>query len=85
MDLLWTLLVGGLVGWLASLIVKGEGLGIFGDIVIGILGAWLGGFLCRILGIWAYGTLARLGISIGGAVILLMILRAAFPGKRRKA
>ena len=83
--MLWTILIGGVVGWLAGLIVKGEGLGILGDIIIGILGAWLGGFLCRMLGILAYGTLARLGVAIGGAVLLLMVLRAAFPGKSRKA
>jgi uncharacterized membrane protein YeaQ/YmgE (transglycosylase-associated protein family) len=84
MELLWTLLIGALVGWLAGLIVEGEGLGLIGDVLIGILGAWLGGFIARLLGIVAYGLVGRLAVAVGGAVILLMVLRAIFSGKKRR-
>lgn len=83
MGFLWALLVGAFVGWMASLIVKGEGLGLIGDLFIGIVGAMLGRFLAGILGIVAYGTLGVLAVSVGGAVLLLIVLRALFPGKRR--
>jgi uncharacterized membrane protein YeaQ/YmgE (transglycosylase-associated protein family) len=66
------------------LIVKGEGLGLLGDLVIGIVGAWLGRFVASLLGIVAYGTLGILAVSVGGAILLLMVLRALF-GKRRKS
>jgi uncharacterized membrane protein YeaQ/YmgE (transglycosylase-associated protein family) len=84
MHLLWALLVGAFVGWVASLIVKGEGLGLLGDICIGILGAILGDFGARFLGIVTYSTLGRLAISVVGAVLLLMVLSALF-GKRGKS
>ncbi|MDB5758842.1 MAG: hypothetical protein JWM30_2131, partial [Burkholderia sp.] len=46
MDLIWFLLVGLIAGWLASAIVGG-GFGLIGDIVIGVVGAFLGGYLFR--------------------------------------
>ena len=52
---------GAIVGWLAGLIVKGSGFGLIGDIVIGIFGAWIAGFLFNLSNL--------LGISIGGGVI----------------
>jgi len=64
--------------------VKGEGLGLLGDICIGILGAILGDFGARFLGIVTYSTLGRLVLSVVGAVLLLMVLSALF-GKRGKS
>ena len=43
--------VGGIIGWLASLLVKGTGLGLFGHIIAGIVGANVGGWLFTTLGI----------------------------------
>ena len=75
--LIW-LLVGAVAGWLAGTIVKGGGFGLLGDIIVGIIGAFVGGWL-----------LTRLGVSIGtglvsviatatiGAVALLALLRVA--------
>ncbi len=51
-------LIGGIAGWLAGVIMKGRGFGILGNIVIGILGAFVGS--------WVLG---RLGISIGGDLL----------------
>ena len=49
MELLYFLLIGLIAGWLAGLLVKGGGFGIVGDMVMGVLGAFLGGFLFQLL------------------------------------
>ncbi len=83
--MIMTLVVGVLIGWLASLIVKGEGLGILGDLVIGILGAWVGRWLAGHMGIQATNFTGNLVISILGAVVLLIVLGAIFHGKRKQS
>jgi len=81
MDLIWTLIVGGVIGWLAGWIVKGGGFGILGDIVVGIVGAWLGGYLADRVGIAAKNSLGHYGIALAGAVILVILLRLLFGTK----
>ena len=49
MEFVWFILVGLVAGWLAGVLVKGGGFGVIGDIIVGILGALLGGFLFRSL------------------------------------
>ena len=56
-DLVWFLFIGGVVGWLAGLITRGRGFGIIGDIVVGIVGAMLGGWMARVIGV---STVVRL-------------------------
>ncbi len=56
MQFLWFLLIGLAAGWLAGQILKGGGFGLWGDLIVGVIGALLGGFL--------FGPL---GISLGGA------------------
>ena len=71
-------IVAGLIaGWLTGKIMKGSGYGFFGDILLGILGAVLGGVLARhILGVDTGGSfwLTTL-IALGGAIILVAIVR----------
>ncbi len=73
--LLW-LVVGLIAGWLASVVVGG-GFGLIGDIVVGIVGAFLGGFIFRALHIGSpFGGLAgSIFVAFIGAVVLLLILR----------
>jgi len=73
--LLW-LLVGLVAGWLASLIVPGP-FGVIGDIVVGIVGAFVGSFIFRSLdiGVPFGGLPGRILVAFVGAVILLLILR----------
>jgi uncharacterized membrane protein YeaQ/YmgE (transglycosylase-associated protein family) len=70
------LLVGAIAGWLASLVVTSR-LGLVGDIVVGIVGAFLGGFLFSLFG--ASGTTTfniwSIFVSFVGAVILLLVIR----------
>jgi len=82
-DFVWFLIVGGFAGWLASVLVTGGGLGILADIAVGVAGAVLGGFIADGLNWYVYGFWGVLGISIMGAVILLMIFRIFF-GSRQK-
>lgn len=56
-SLLAILIIGAIAGWLAGLIVKGYGFGLLGNIIIGIIGAFVGTWL-----------LGRLGVSLGGGV-----------------
>lgn len=72
--LIW-LVIGAVAGWLAGQIVKGGGFGIVGDIIVGIVGSVIGGWL---FGSYMVGTNGILGAIIGatiGAVILLFIIR----------
>ncbi|MEJ2310304.1 MAG: GlsB/YeaQ/YmgE family stress response membrane protein [Gammaproteobacteria bacterium] len=68
--------IGGIIGWLASLLVRGTGLGLFGDIIVGIIGANLGGWLFGTLGISLGNELLTAFVAaISGAVIILLIIR----------
>ena len=78
------IIVGLIAGVLASL-VAGGGFGIIGDIVIGIVGAFIGGWIFRQLGTHApFGGLAgTIFVAFIGAVVLILILRLISSGRRR--
>ena len=82
--MLWSLFIGLIAGWLAGQIFKGSGFGILGNIVVGVVGAFIGGILFNMLGIGAYGTLGSIVVSTIGAVVLLWIV-SAMTGKRGRA
>jgi uncharacterized membrane protein YeaQ/YmgE (transglycosylase-associated protein family) len=81
--LLW-LVVGLIAGWLASAVVGG-GFGLIGDIVVGIVGAFIGGWLFRALDVSApFGGLAgTIFVAFIGAIVLLLLLRLIARGRRR--
>jgi len=74
MDIIWFLIVGFIAGWLGDMFVKGSSFGLLGHIVIGIIGAVIGGFLFRLMGITAYGTLGSIVMATIGAVVFLLLL-----------
>jgi uncharacterized membrane protein YeaQ/YmgE (transglycosylase-associated protein family) len=76
MWLLWEIVIGIIAGWLAGLIVKGRGMGLLVDLIVGIVGSLIGGFIAGLIGLAAYGLLGRLAIAVAGAVILLFLVRA---------
>jgi uncharacterized membrane protein YeaQ/YmgE (transglycosylase-associated protein family) len=77
MGIIWTLIVGGVIGWLASLLMKTSAqMGIIANIVVGIIGAALGFWLAGALGIVAVGSVGAWIVSILGAVVLIFILKA---------
>lgn len=76
MDILTWLIVGLVAGVLASFVVGG-GFGLLGDIVVGILGAFVGGWLFRQLG-WSTpfgGLVGTIFVAFIGAIVLLLLLR----------
>jgi uncharacterized membrane protein YeaQ/YmgE (transglycosylase-associated protein family) len=75
-DILTWILLGAVIGILADFLVRGIRLGLIGKIIVGILGALLGGWLFSVLGISiATGFLSKVISGTVGAVILLFILR----------
>ncbi len=75
MDFIWFIVVGLIAGWLAGLLMKGGGFGLVGDIVVGVLGALLGGFVFQMLGISASGLIGSIIVATAGAVLLIFLLR----------
>ena len=76
--LIIALVVGGIAGWLAGLLVQGTGFGLVGDIVVGILGALIAAWLFPRLGIalaLGGGVIGAICLAFIGAVILLVIVR----------
>jgi len=74
-NLLMTLIIGALAGWLAGTFIKGKGYGIVGNIVVGIIGAVIGGYIFNFLGIRAGGLLGSLITATVGATLLLQLVR----------
>lgn len=74
MHLLWFLLIGLVAGWLAGIVMKGRGFGLIGNLVVGVIGAFVGGFLLDLIGFHAYGLLGSLLSAFLGAVVLLWIV-----------
>jgi uncharacterized membrane protein YeaQ/YmgE (transglycosylase-associated protein family) len=73
--IIW-LVVGGIAGWLAGMLVKGGGFGLIGDIIVGILGGLIAGWLLPRIGIViGSGFIAAIINAFIGAVILLIVLR----------
>ena len=83
MNIVAFLLVGLIAGWLAGKIVEGHGLGAGLDIVVGVVGAFIGGLLSdRVIGT-TYGLWGSIAIATLGAIILLVIARLIGAGTTR--
>jgi uncharacterized membrane protein YeaQ/YmgE (transglycosylase-associated protein family) len=70
------LVVGFIAGWLADLIVKDVSFGLWGHIIIGLIGALIGGFLFGLLGIGGGNIIWSILSALSGAIILLVIIKA---------
>ncbi len=73
--LIIVVVIGAAVGWLASLIVKGSGSGFWGDVLYGVGGSILAGYVLPLVGISLGGTIGSLIAAIVGAVVLILIVR----------
>lgn len=84
MGILSWIIVGLIAGWLAGLVMKGSGYGVLGDIILGIIGAVVGGFLASALfnvGDAVTGiNITTLIVAFIGAVVVVAIVRA-LPGR----
>ena len=86
MSLLMTLIVGGLVGWIASILMRTNAqMGILANVLIGIIGSFLGTALATMLGLRVHGTPEYLLVAVAGAALLIALLRALGVFGRRRA
>lgn len=74
-NIVWFLLIGLAAGWLAGLLVKGRGFGWVENLIIGVVGTLIGGFVFNQLGVNTGGTLGSLIAATVGAIILLYLLK----------
>ncbi len=69
------LCIGIVAGFLAGKIMKGSGFGLLGDMVVGVIGAFLGSWLFGLLGITTWGLAGTLITALIGALVLLFVVR----------
>ena len=75
MNWIISLIVGGIVGWLASIIMKTNAqMGLIANVLVGVVGSMLGYWLAGLLGLAPSGGLAGFIVAIVGAVLLIFIL-----------
>jgi uncharacterized membrane protein YeaQ/YmgE (transglycosylase-associated protein family) len=81
MTLLWFVIIGAIAGWLAGRFMKGHGFGLLGDIIVGVIGAFVGAWLFGLAGVHLGGGLiGSLIVAFVGAVALLFVARL-FTGR----
>lgn len=76
------IVVGLIAGWLTGLLMRRGGYGVIGDLILGLLGALIGGFL---VGLFYHGSVGIVGsvvVAVIGAVILVGVLRLLTGGRR---
>ena len=82
MNFLVFLVVGGIAGWLAGQLVKGYGFGVVGNVIVGILGAFVAGIVLPMIGVSiGGGMLGHIIHSTIGAAILLFVVKLVKSGK----
>lgn len=84
-DILVWIIIGGLAGWLASTVVRGGGMGILMDVIVGIVGAFIGGLVVEFVGGTGFTgfNLWSFIVAFVGAVILLLIVRLVTGSRGR--
>ena len=77
MNFIISLVIGGIVGWIASIVMKTNAqMGWIANVVIGVVGSAIGFWVAGLLGLAAAGGIARFLVAIAGAVLLIVILQA---------
>ena len=76
-SLIVILIIGLIAGWIAGQIMKGSGFGLIGDLIVGVIGAFIGGWLWGVLHLPSIGPwwLTAIVSAVIGALILLFLLR----------
>ena len=75
-SILGWIVIGIIAGWLTGKIMRGAGYGVLMDLILGLVGAVIGGWIFGLLGITALGFLGSLAAAVVGAVVLVAIARA---------
>lgn len=76
MGLIWSLIIGGIAGWLAGQFMKGSGYGLLVNILLGLLGGFVGNFVFGLVGLDATNTVGRIICATVGAVLVIAVARA---------
>lgn len=85
LEIVWILLAGIVVGWVAGILTRGKGFGILGDLAVGLVGSAVGGIVFPLVGLGAHSELGRLLMALGGAVLLLVVIRLASGPRESRA
>ena len=81
MHIVWFLVIGALAGWLAGILTKGRGFGILGNMIMGVVGAVIGGHIFQFVGVSAGGGFwGSLITALIGALILIFIINLIRKG-----
>ena len=88
-NLIGWIIIGLIAGWLASMIMGKGGYGVVGDIIVGLVGAVIGGFVASLLNLGGLNpndpiSLGSLALAVVGAIILIAVIRA-LSGSRSKS
>ena len=73
MNWLYIIIVGAVAGWLGGLITQGKGFGILGNIVVGILGGLVGGWLFKLFNVQTNGFYGEIITAFVGAIVLIWL------------
>jgi uncharacterized membrane protein YeaQ/YmgE (transglycosylase-associated protein family) len=77
MNWIITLIIGGVVGWLASIVMKTNAqMGLIANVLVGVVGSFIGFYVAGLLGIAPENSIMRFLVALIGAVALIFILRA---------
>ncbi len=69
------IVIGIIAGWLTGKLMRGAGFGLLMDLILGLIGAVVGGWIFGLLGIHSYGFLGSLATATAGAIVLVAIVR----------
>jgi len=76
MGFIWALIIGGIVGWIASMFMKTNAqMGMVANVLVGVVGSMLGFWAAELLGLAPSGGIVRFIVSIAGAALLIFILQ----------
>ncbi|MGC1951162.1 MAG: GlsB/YeaQ/YmgE family stress response membrane protein [Gammaproteobacteria bacterium] len=71
-----SLIMGGIIGWLASIVMKANAqMGLIANVLVGVVGSLLGFWIAGLLGIAPTGSILRFLVALAGAVLLIFSLR----------
>jgi uncharacterized membrane protein YeaQ/YmgE (transglycosylase-associated protein family) len=77
MNWIITLIIGGVVGWLASILMKTNAqMGLIANVLVGVVGSFIGFYVAGLLGIAPEGGILRFVVALVGAAALIFVLRA---------
>lgn len=86
MNWIISLLIGGIAGWLASIVMKTNAqMGLIANVLVGVVGSLLGYYIAGLLGMAPTGGIVRFGVAVAGAVLLIFILQQVGVFRKKAA